>query len=285
MNISGKTKVVGIFGYPVEHSLSPRMHNAAYKALGLDYCYVPFSVKKEGLESAVKSIRDLNMAGVNVTAPHKEGVIPYLDKLSPSASLLRAVNTIVNEQGTLVGHNTDAPGYVAGLQRELSDTKIKESQALILGGGGAARAVAAGLASAGIKKIIFSVRTPKKIEAWSNSINERFPHTIFGISFLEGEKFQKLLNESDILINALPIPLIDKAEKWLVDLSSITENTFFSDLRYAPHNNEFLSLGISKGCRTQDGLPMLLEQGIISFKLFTGINPPKNVMENAIKAS
>ena len=139
MKISGKTRIVGLFGYPVEHSLSPEMHNAAFDKLNLDYCYVTFPVHPDSLGDAVLSIRALSLGGVNVTVPHKEKVIPFLDGVSEEARFIGAVNTIKNEDGKLTGFNTDGRGFMQSLAE--ADIRVKDRKVLIVGTGGAARAI------------------------------------------------------------------------------------------------------------------------------------------------
>ncbi len=285
MPISGTTKITGIFGQPIEHSLSPAMHNAAYKALGLDYCYLPFSVTKDNLATAVASLRALNLRGVNVTSPHKESVIPYLDHLSPEASFLQAVNVIVNEKGVLTGHNTDAAGYKQGLLQDISQKELIDGKAIILGGGGAARAAALGLIEANLKTIIFAVRQPEKLLPWVIRYKEKYSHIqIFTIS-LNDEEFTARLKEAAVLVNALPISLKDPTGNWMFDLTSLSAQTFVSDLRYAPAATELLSFATERGCRTQNGLPLLLKQGVLSFILFTGVTPPERIMREEISGT
>ena len=137
MDISGRTKILGIFGYPVEHTLSPAMHNAALKSLGLDFCYVPFSVHPDLLDKAVSAIRALNLRGVNITVPHKEKVMPFLDRVDEEAAFIGAVNTIVNNGGSLEGYNTDGRGFMQSLAE--SDISVEDKNILIIGAGGAAR--------------------------------------------------------------------------------------------------------------------------------------------------
>ena len=139
MKLSGKTKITGLFGYPVEHSLSPAMHNAAFEALGLDYCYVAFPVHPDSLKDAVLAIKALNLAGVNVTIPHKEIVIPFLDEIDKEASIIGAVNTIVNSSGRLKGYNTDGRGFMQSLFE--SGISVENKEVLIIGAGGASRAL------------------------------------------------------------------------------------------------------------------------------------------------
>lgn len=282
MSISGTTKITGIFGQPVAHSLSPVMHNAAYRSLGLDYCYLPFSVTKENLETAVASLRALNLRGVNITSPHKENVIPYLDHLSPEASFLQAVNVIVNKDGVLTGYNTDAAGYRQGLLQDIGQVEIASGKAVILGGGGAARAAALGLIEAGLKTIIFAIRQPEKLLPWMTKYKEKYSQTqMFVIALASGELTGQLKNAT-ILVNALPVSLKNPIGSWLLDLTSLSAQAFVSDLRYAPAATELLSFATARGCRTQNGLPLLLAQGVLSFVLFTGVDPPERVMRESI---
>jgi shikimate dehydrogenase len=139
MKVTGKTRVTGLFGYPVEHTLSPFMHNAAFEHLGLDYCYLPFSVHPDSLKTAVEAVKALRLAGVNVTIPHKEAVIPYLDTVNEEALFIGAVNTIVNREGTLTGYNTDGRGFM----RALSENNISpdNKRVFVVGAGGASRAI------------------------------------------------------------------------------------------------------------------------------------------------
>ena len=139
MKINGKTKITGIFGYPIEHTLSPAMHNAAFQALGLDYCYVPFLVHPDFLDKAVQSVRALNLAGVNITVPHKEKIIPLLDHMNEEALFIGAVNTVVNNEGRLTGYNTDGRGFMESLAENGISSEGKDI--LIIGAGGSARAV------------------------------------------------------------------------------------------------------------------------------------------------
>ena len=163
MKITGKTKIVGIFGYPIEHTFSPLMHNAAFSALGLDYCYIPFEVQPKDLKSAVEGIRALNIRGVNITVPHKEAVIKYLDELSKEAKLIGAVNTIENRGGKLIGHNTDGRGFIKSLWDD-AKTRVKGKSVLLVGAGGAGKGIAVSCALEGASEIIIANRTIKKAD-------------------------------------------------------------------------------------------------------------------------
>ena len=282
--VTGRTRVVGLFGWPVEHSLSPQIHNAGYKALNLDFIYVPFPVVPSELSYGMQAVRALNVAGVNVTSPHKEEVLKYLDKLTDTAAYLRAVNTIVNQGGHLVGHNTDAPGYLEALGQILSPAEIAKGSALILGGGGAARAAAAGLCLGETKRVVFAIRAPEKLSDWVKVVQETHPLVNVEVVHLGGNAFKACVRDSSIVINALPSAAADAVSAdWFKGLSLATRGTLFSDLRYSPPKTPFLDMGKSRGMQVQNGLPMLLEQGLLSFALFTGHIPPREAMEMAVE--
>ena len=170
--ISGKTKIYGIFGYPVEHTFSPGMHNSAFNKLGMDACYVPFAVPPERLEDAVRAVVPLGLCGMNVTVPHKERVLAFLDELSEEARLIGAVNTIEVRKGKLIGHNTDGRGFLRSL-RERGGMDPKGKKFLFIGSGGAARAVGFSLALAGAAEIVFRDLDVRKASLLASDIQEQ----------------------------------------------------------------------------------------------------------------
>ena len=159
MNVSGKTKITGIFGYPIEHTLSPFMHNAAFESLGMDICYIAFKVSPESLQEAVKAVRNLNLLGVNITVPHKERVLPMLDKINEEASFIGAVNTITNTDGVLTGYNTDGRGFLSSLSEE--GIQIEQKNICIIGAGGASRAISYYLSEKASRLYLYDIDTPK----------------------------------------------------------------------------------------------------------------------------
>jgi len=276
MDISGKTKVVGLFGYPVEHSLSPLMHNAAFAQLGLDYCYVTFLVKPGGLREAVEAIRALDLKGVNVTVPHKEKVMPFLDAVSEEASFIGAVNTIRNDGGTLTGYNTDGRGFMQSLSEAGIDVSGK--RVLVVGAGGASRAVGYYLCTAASEVCLYDAVT-EKAEQLARHLNflKGNARVIDGTAFKEGRFFSGL----DIIINATPLGLkLDDPVP--VDLSLLNRGHTVCDLIYK--ETPLLRKASERGCRTLDGLGMLLWQGIFAFELWTGKTPSVDVMRNALIA-
>ncbi|MEK7742011.1 MAG: shikimate dehydrogenase [Nitrospirota bacterium] len=274
LKISGKTKVLGLLGYPVEHSLSPAMHNAAFEHIGLDCCYVTFPVKPGFLKDAVRSVRALNLAGVNVTMPHKENVIPLLDKVDADASFIGAVNTIVNSNGKLIGYNTDGRGFM----RSLSEAQISlnKKNVLILGAGGASRAIGYHLVKKAAELFIYDI-DEKKAGKLIRDLN-KMRKNVFPFSF-QPSAFSHQLHDIDIIINATPLGL-KKGDPLPVDINLLKPRHVVCDLIYK--NTPLLQRASRKGCRTLNGLGMLLWQGAFAFELWTGKKPPVEVMRKAL---
>ncbi|MBI4721847.1 MAG: shikimate dehydrogenase [Candidatus Stahlbacteria bacterium] len=261
--ISGKTKVYGIIGNPVIHSLSPIMHNVAFREIGLDCVYLTFKVEPKNLESAINGIKSLGIAGVNVTAPFKTEVIPHLNELKGDAKKVGTVNTIVNRNGWLIGYNTDGEGFLRSLEEDFK-VNIKGKNILLIGAGGTAMAIAWTVSKTSPSKIIITNRTKEKAEELASRISAS---TIpFNKSDLED-----ILSETDILINTIPISL---------SLDSIGSRHFVYDIVYS--NKPLLESAKKKGAKIGEGTSMLLYQGVISFELWTGKKAPIEVMRKQI---
>ncbi len=269
MNITGKTRITGLFGCPVEHSLSPSMHNAAFEALSLDYCYLPFLVKPEDLGRAVDSIRALNFAGVNVTVPHKEAVIPLLDSIDEEAMFIGAVNTIVNTNGELRGYNTDGRGFMRSLSE--NNINVKDRKILVVGAGGASRAISYYLSGKADKLYLFDIDRNKlgKLVADLSKIRDN----VSGLQEIQNP------GEFAIIINATPLGL-KKGDPLPFSTSSLKPGQVVCDLIYG--NTRMLESASKKDCLTVNGLGMLLWQGVLAFELWTGLFPPVDVMKKAL---
>jgi shikimate dehydrogenase len=277
MNISGKTKVVALFGYPVEHSLSPAMHNAAFEHLGLDYCYVTFPVRPDLLHGAVQAIRALDLKGVNVTVPHKEKVIPFLDSVSEEASFIGAVNTIRNEGGKLTGFNTDGRGFMQSLLDAGIDVSGKK--VLVVGAGGASRAIGYYLCNAALQLFVYDTVT-EKAELLARHLNSLKDNAcIIDNSTFEDSSFFSTL---DVVINATPLGL-GQDDPVPVDPSLLNSRHIVCDLIYKA--TPLLRKASEKGCKIMDGLGMLLWQGIFAFEIWTGKMPPVEVMRSALRVN
>lgn len=268
-DVSGKTKIVGIFGYPIEHTLSPLMHNVAFKNLGLDMYYVAFRVLSEDLSVAVRAIKSLNLLGVNITLPHKENVVPLLDEVDKEAAFIGAVNTIVNSQGKLTGYNTDGKGFMSSLSEE--GILIDNKDIFIIGAGGASRAISYYLSEKASKLSLYDIDKPKA-EKLVNDL-KKIRNNVFLLDNI------KNINKPHIIINATPLGL--KPDDPLpLSPDFITSDMVICDLVYK--NTRFLQEAKSKGAKTLDGSGMLLWQGVHAFELWTGIKPPVDVMRQAL---
>ncbi|MEK6690960.1 MAG: shikimate dehydrogenase [Nitrospirota bacterium] len=275
--ITGMTKIVGIFGYPIEHTLSPFMHNAAFEALGLDYCYIPFSVHPDNLRSAAAAIRILNIVGVNITIPHKEAIIPYLDGLDREAELIGAVNTVLNKDGKLIGYNTDGRGFIKSLKEE-GGVNPKGESVMIIGAGGAARAIAFSLAIEGVDKIFINDIISEKAKELSCAVSTKTSTEAIHIKDLkEG------IGETDVLINATPLGM-KKKDPLPIATDLLSQGLFVYDIVYNPPETSLLREAKKRCSKTLGGLGMLLYQGALSFKIWTGIEPPVDVMRKAIES-
>jgi shikimate dehydrogenase len=269
MHISGRTKITGLFGYPVEHTLSPSMHNTAFESLGLDYCYLPFLVHPDFLEQAVGAVRALNMAGVNVTVPHKEAVVPLLDSVDAEAAFIGAVNTIVNSGGKLKGFNTDGRGFMRSLSE--SGVTVENRKILVVGAGGASRAISYYLSEKAESLRLHDVAENRMDKLVSDLSKIR--------TNVSSHKKITDLGLFDIIINATPLGL-KTDDPFPFDVSALKPNHTVCDLIYK--KTRLLEYALEKGCRTIDGLGMLLWQGVLAFELWTSAFPPVDVMRNAL---
>lgn len=281
MRLSGRTRVAGVFGDPVEHSLSPPMHNAAFAALGLDWVYVPFHVKPEALPAAVRGVAALGMAGVNVTVPHKVAVLDHLDEVDDEARLIGAVNTIVHRAGRLIGYNTDGRGFLRSLERE-GATAPKGSSVVILGAGGAAQAIACSLALHGAARVTIANRTPEKARALARRIA---PYArAEGIS-LDPFELAPRLAEADILVHTTSLGMYPHHDVLpAVPPELLSPGTLVCDIVYTPRETSLIAAARARGCRVVTGEGMLAYQGAIAFELWTGREAPEEVMLETLRA-
>jgi shikimate dehydrogenase len=269
MVVNGKTKVTGIFGYPIEHTLSPLMHNAAFSKLRLDMCYIPFKVSPDDLPDAVKSIRSLNLAGVNITVPHKEHVIPLLDEVNEEAAFIGAVNTITNREGILTGYNTDGRGFMSSLAEET--VSVEDTEVVMIGTGGAARAVSYYLSEKASKLSMFDIDR-NKADALVSDLG-RIRNNVFVLDSPDE------IGRPDVLINATPLGLhADDPLPLNADL--ISSDMVVCDLIY--RKTPLLINAMEKGAKTVDGSGMLLWQGVLAFELWTGVKPPVDIMRHEL---
>ena len=283
MKISGTTQIVGLIGWPVSHSVSPAMHNAAFDALGLDWRYIPLPVEASRpgeVRRAVLGLRALGMKGANVTVPHKAAVMPHLDRLSAAARAMGAVNLIsVQADGTLHGDNADAPGFIADLRDHGVDPG--NVHALVLGAGGSARAVVYGLANAGAASITIVNRTLSRAEALVEHLQSHcqacrlearlFPDDLAGVA-----------NRADLVVNCTSLGMTPHVEglPWDPDLPFRSDQVVY-DLVYNPPRTRLLQKAEEEGAQAIGGLGMLIWQGAIAFERWTGQAAPVAVMRAA----
>lgn len=277
--ITGHTGVVGIIGDPVEHSLSPAMQNAAFQAARLDMVYVPFRVRRDELRRAVESLRALGILGVNVTVPHKQAVLPLLDSVSSEAKKLGAVNTIVVEGRKLVGHNTDARGFRASLKA--ARVRLDGKRALVIGAGGAARAIVSALLEARCARIWVVNRTP----ANARRLVHGFRSARSRLDTLPWNALEdaSTVAAADLIVNCTSVGLHGEALE--LSYGATHARCVFADLVYGRTRTPFVARAQRLGRRTIDGTGMLIHQGALAFSLWTGRRAPLDTMRKALQAA
>ena len=272
---------LALLGYPLAHSLSPLMHNAALEAAGLDWRYEAMPVPAHELAGAVAAIRGDDYAGANVTVPHKEAVAPLLDGLTPVAAAIGAVNTLVKKEGRLLGHNTDAAGLLADLYAH--EVKIADQPVLILGAGGAARAAVAACAGAGAE-IRVVARRRAQAEALQALVPSQTPGASATIEIFDWTPLGLLLASDDpaLILNTTPLGMTPHLEgtPW-IEGTPFPPDAFVYDLVYNPPETLFVRQARSAGLRAATGLGMLVEQGALAFELWTERQAPREVMREA----
>ena len=277
MKITGHTRLLALFGSPVVHSGSPAMYNYSFEKLGLDYVYVAFDVDKNGLKEAVSAARLYNMRGFNLTMPCKNEVLHYIDELSPEARLVGAVNTVVNENGRLIGYNTDGTGFIKNLEAHKID--IKNKKIAVAGAGGAATAIAVQLALEGAGEIhIFNRKseTFNKMVETVKRLRQEVPEVVIELyDILDEAKFNSLIREAEIFVNATAAGMKPYDEESVIkDISVFHKDLVVADVVYNPIETKLLKEAGRAGCTCIDGKGMLLWQGVYAFKLYTGKDMP-----------
>ncbi|MDF2565734.1 MAG: aroE [Massilibacillus sp.] len=271
-------KDLGIVGYPIGYSMSPRMQNAALKALRLDYTYIAMAVKPEDVKTIVIDLKAMKFRGFNVTIPHKIAIMNYLDEIDQSAKVIGAVNTVVNDNGRMIGYNTDYLGFVAPLKE--MNFSMKEKNAVVLGAGGAARAVLWGLISEKVSNITVVGRNVEKL----NILRDQFKE-YFEIEIIEwnDNKYAERSKTADIIVNATPLGMYPKIDACPpIDWTCVNKNALVYDLIYNPKCTKFLELAEQNGNRILNGESMLVEQGAAAFKMWTSYDAPIQVMHHAL---
>jgi shikimate dehydrogenase len=281
--IYGHTHIVGLIGWPIEHSVSPPMHNAAFAALGLDWCYVPFPVHPNAVAEALYGVRALGLRGINATVPHKRALVPLVDELTPAASAIGAVNTVIVREGRLIGHNTDAAGFLRALQE--AGFEPKGCSALVLGAGGAARAVVYALASVGAQVQIVN-RTPERAASLAAEFAGVDKRARLCAGPLNAEALSQIASEVQLVVNSTPLGMWPEVESspWPEAVPYPTKAMLY-DLIYNPRETQLMRRARDAGATAVNGLRMLVHQGAEAFELWTGVRPPVDVMYAACCAA
>ncbi|EMF0272562.1 shikimate dehydrogenase [Enterococcus hirae] len=280
--ISGKTKLTGFFAKPASHSLSPLMHNLAFSHWGIDAVYLAFEVDQTNLGQAVESIRTLDMLGVNVSMPNKTAVLAYLDQLSPEAELIGAVNTIVHQEQRLIGYNTDGMGFV----RSVNETghPIKNQKIVVLGAGGAAKAIVVQMALEGAQEITIYKRlnaTFLPLKEYFAKVSEKTGCPIRLHDYADESQLALDLSQANLLINATDIGMGSKKDQLpIADVKLLHSQLAVFDLIYSPSETRLIQEAKKMGIKAYNGLGMLIHQGAIAFELWTHREMPvQNVRE------
>jgi shikimate dehydrogenase len=290
--IKGTTKLLGVIGHPVEHSLSPAMHNAAIAHLGVDFVYLPFPVKPGDLKAAIAGFAAIGVRGFSITIPHKQAILPLLSSVSPIARSIGAVNTVYLTDKGWCGTNTDVEGFLAPLQTPPTppsgargDSDWSQKVAVILGNGGAARAVVAGCAQLGCAEIHVVGRSEQNLgefqQSWVNS-----PMPVQNLQVHTWDNLSMLISQADLLVNTTPVGMYPQGEKSPVvqgAIDRISAGAIVYDLIYNPNPTQFLKDAQLRGARAIDGLPMLVQQGAAALKIWLNKESvPVDVMRQAL---
>jgi len=277
MEISGKTRVCGIIGDPVEHSLSPAMHNAAFQTLKLDFVYVAFRVRKDKLREAIVGAKSLDIRGLNVTMPHKNAVMKYLDEIDPMARSIGAVNTILNDKGKLIGYNTDGIGALKALKE--NDISLNGKKLLLLGAGGAGKAIAFHAAQE-VEELKILNRTTSKAKDLAEVLRKKFGKKIDG-NTLSATTIKELA-DADIVVNATSVGMHPKDDQSPIVPSWLRPSLCVMDIVYNPVETKLVKDARSVGAKVVSGVEMLVYQGAASFEIWTNRPAPVKVMKQAI---
>ena len=276
--ITGKTKVVGVIGHPIEHSMSPPMHNNAFKQLNMDYVYVAFHVLPENIGQLIESCKTLDIKGLNVTIPHKTSVIPFLDEIDSTAQKIGAVNTIQFKNGIAKGFNTDGIGAIRSIQKY---TDLEGKNVMILGAGGASRAISFTLINENINSLVIANRSKENASNLIANIKKQCDFE--EISYVNINDADELICDVDIIINTTPIGMYPKHEvEPPIKTDRICEKHIVMDVIYNPLETVLLEQSRLNGATTINGTSMLINQGLESFEIFTGNTASYESFEEAL---
>lgn len=281
--ISGSTRIFAVFGDPIAHSLSPRMQNLALQQAGINAVYIACRVPAEKIDTAVQAVRALDFWGANLTVPLKEVVCPHLDELDADARLIGAVNTIVNDDGRLIGYNTDVYGFLSSLTIDLEFNPAGK-KILLLGAGGACRALVVALGRSGAQQVLIANRTYSRAQTLAAEFAKAFEKTTFAAFHLEPNDLLRALEGVDLVVNASSVGLKGtnfSAFPW----EAMPQGIPVLDIVYSTSDTPFVAAAKSHGHPATTGLGMLAGQGERAFRLWTGVEPPAGLMRGCLKSS
>ncbi|MCM3091385.1 MULTISPECIES: shikimate dehydrogenase [unclassified Cytobacillus] len=268
-------KLFGVIGDPISHSMSPAMHNELFKTYSIDAHYQPFHITRGNLADAVKGFKAIRIAGFNVTVPHKEAIIPLLDELDPLAEAIGAVNTVVNQDGMLIGYNTDGSGFVQGLLNQIQS--INGKKVLIVGAGGAARAIYFTIAKEGPKLLDICNRTPQRAEQIKTDCPFQVPSQV-----LNRQDAEESLETYDLIVQTTSIGMHPEIGQSPLSVHKLKPGAFVSDIIYNPLQTRLLKEAAAKGAGIQNGIDMFVYQGALAFEMWTGIGPDIEIMREKV---
>ncbi len=276
--ITGKTLVTGVIGHPIEHSFSPPMHNNAYKLMDMDYVYLPFHVQVEDISNVITAAKTMNIKGLNVTIPHKTSIIPYLDEIDPIAEKINAVNTISFKNGIAKGYNTDGIGAIKSLQEY---TTLEDKNVLVIGAGGASKAITFTLINEDINSLTIANRTEENAKGLINNLKKQ---TGFNdIIYIPTEDSSDIIGDCDIIINTTPIGMHPNSNVAPpIKTENINSNHTVMDIIYNPLETELLKQARKNKAQVIPGTHMLINQGIVAFEIFTGRTPTYESFEKPL---
>jgi shikimate dehydrogenase len=278
--IRGTTTLVGVIGFPIEHSLSPPMHNAAFRALGMDWAYVAFRVEPIQIEAAIRGVVALGMVGINVTIPHKEAAAMLVDEVDEAAQALASVNTIHNVDGVLRGYSTDGSGFVRSMEE--AGFALEGTAVALIGAGGSARAVAFALARAGVSRLAVIARRPKKAAEVAEMVGRHAGHAASAVD-LASDAARDAVRSADVVVDTTSVGMYPNVEvPPVIPADWLRPGQLVCDLTYNPRETVLLRAARSAGASTLDGTGMLVHQGAIAFELWTGRKAPVEVMRGAL---
>ncbi|PAV07721.1 shikimate dehydrogenase [Methanosphaera cuniculi] len=275
--ITGKTKLTGVIGHPIKHSFSPPMHNTAYKKMNMDYVYVPFHILPENIDNLITSAKTMNIQGLNVTIPYKTTIIPQLDEIDEIAQKIGAVNTIQFKNGKAKGYNTDGIGAIKSLKKY---TDLEDKNILILGAGGASKAITFTLTYENPQNITIANRTQQNADTLIENIKKQTPYT--NISYIPIQNTDEIIDDIDIIINTTPIGMTPNIDECPINTDKINQKHTVMDIIYNPLETKLLKKAKQQKAQTIPGTHMLVNQGIEAFKIFTNQTPKYEYFEKPL---